>query len=238
MPAIGSIMTLAKEAGVDKKEAKAALVEHKDDYDAALASLKGTADDAGAVSTGAAESLSALSLAADEAENSVVSVVRMEVGDGETFPSYGDTLSVEYRGMLAEDGTEFDSSYAPSRAAHVPFTFRVGMGKVIRGWDEALPQISVGEKALIFVPACKAYGARGAPPKIPPNADLKFEVTLLKLTRQTSCLGGGQHGGVQRKTHEYAAVADQLLGRAPRTDLDLRTPDERQQMPLTSDMPA
>ena len=238
MPGMGAIMALAKEAGVDKKAAKAALMAHGDDYDAALASLKATAEPTTEASTGAAE-LEGLSLEDDaSAANTTVSVVRMEVGDGETFPGYGDTLAVEYRGMLAEDGTEFDSSYAPSRGAHMPFSFRIGMAKVIKGWDEAIMNMSLGERALIFVPAAKAYGTQGAGDKIPPNADLKFEVKLLKITRQTSCLGAGNHGGVQRQRHEYAQLADQLLGRAPREDLDLKLPDERQPMPLTRDMPA
>jgi len=229
-------MTLAKEAGIDKKAAKAALVEHNDDYDAALASVKADAPADPAVA--AEGDLSALSLENESsAMNTTVSVVRVEVGDGSTFPAYGDTLQVEYKGTL-EDGTEFDSSYLASRGAHVPFSFRIGMGKVIKGWDEAIMQMSLGEKAIIFVPASKAYGAQGAGDKVPPNSDLKFEVRLLKISRQTSCLGPGQHGGVQRKTHEYAELANQLLGRGPPSNLELRPPDERQQMPLTSEMPA
>lgn len=72
---------------------------------------------------------------------------------------------------------------------------------------------------------------------MPPHADLKFEVHLLKITRQTSCLGAGQHGGVQKQDHEYKELANQLLGRAPPTSVDHRLPDEREPMPLTSDMP-
>ena len=163
--------------------------------------------------------------------------MRKELGDGETYPAYGDTLFVEYTGTL-EDGAEFDSSFNPARGKHTPFTFRVGMGKVIRGWDEAFMKMSVGERALIFVPPAMGYGAAGAPPKVPPNATLKFDVTLLSITRQVSCVGGGSgHGGAQRKTHEYNAVAKQLLGQAPPAELDLKMPDEREPMPLTSEMP-
>jgi len=234
-PQLGTIMTLSKEAGVDKKTAKAALIEHSNDYDAALAQLtKDSKDSAG--ETGAEQT--ALSLEEEEQafHNTSVSVIRMEVGDGVTFPAYGDTLSMEYTGKL-EDGEVFDSTYAPARGEHVPFSFRIGMGKVIKGWDEGIMKMSLGEKALLIIPSAKAYGSRGHGP-IPPNADLKFEVRLLKITRQTSCLGAGKHGGVQRQTHEYANVAAQLLGQAPRTDLDLRPPDDRKLMPLTSDMPA
>ena len=106
----------------------------------------------------------------------------------------------------------------------------------VRGWEECVRKMSLGEKSLLMVPAGLAYGAAGNGP-VPPHADLKFECHLLKITPQTSCLGPGQHGGVQRKNHEYAELADQLLGRAPRQDLELRPPDERKLMPLTSDMP-
>lgn len=161
----------------------------------------------------------------------------IKVGDGVTFPAYGDTLSMEYTGMLADDGTTFDSSYAPSRGVHVPFSFRIGMGKVIEGWDEGIMKMSLGERAMLLIPANKAYGSAGHGP-VPPHADLKFEVKLLKITRQTSCLGPGEHGGVQRKKHEYADLANQLLGRVPpSTGLDMRLPDDREPMPLTSAMP-
>ena len=88
-------------------------------------------------------------------------------------------------------------------------------------------------------------GEAGAPDAgIPPFADLKFEVQLLEIRRQTSCLGAGRHGGVQKDAHEYSQLANQLLGRAPPpTDAGEAVPvvgnyDDRQQMPLTSDMPA
>ena len=122
-------MTLAKEAGVDKKAAKAALLEHNDDYDAALAKLR--ADAPGADEGGASSAAAALEELA-VSQNCHVSIVRKELGDGETYPAYGDTLFVEYTGTL-EDGAEFDSSFNPARGKHTPFTFRVGMGKVIRG---------------------------------------------------------------------------------------------------------
>lgn len=167
------------------------------------------------------------------AENTTVSVIRIEEGDRETFPGYGDTLRVHYKGMLADDGTVFDSSMD----RNVPFDFKFGKNEVIKGWDEAFSKISLGEKALLYIPAAKAYGAQGAPPKVPPNADLKFEVSLLKITRQTSCLGAGQHGGVQRQDHEYKQLANQLLGRAPPSDVVHNLPEDRQPMPLTSEMP-
>merc|ERR1719231_534043 len=138
---------------------------------------------------------------------------------------------MHYVGTL-EDGTVFDSSRQRGR----PFQFKIGHGKVIKGWDIGVMKMSLGEKAILFIGPDYAYGASGNGP-VPPNASLKFEVELLKIDRQTSCLGPGQHGGVQRQAHEYAQLADQLLGRAPRQDLDLKLPDEREPMPLTADMP-
>lgn len=170
-----------------------------------------------------------------------LTLTHIEVGDGKTYPSYGDTLRVHYTGKLQECGTVFDSSRTPGRT---PFDFKIGKKEVIPGWDEAIMKMSLGEVSLLMVPSSKAYGEAGAPDaNIPPFADLKFEVQLLEIRRQTSCLGAGRHGGVQKDAHEYSQLANQLLGRAPPpTDgegaVEHRLPDDRQLMPLTSDMPA
>lgn len=172
-------------------------------------------------------------------QNDKVSVIRIEEGDGKTFPAYGDTLSVHYVGKLQEDNAVFDSS----RARGVPFQFKFGKKEVIPGWDEGMKNMSLNETALLMIPAAKAYGQAGSGDgSVPPDADLKFEVTLLEIRRQTSCLGAGRHGGVQKDAHEYTELANQLLGRAPPPSseqevVEHRLPDERQPMPLTSDMP-
>ena len=242
MPAsFGAVKLLQQRMGdCPRGVAKKALEAHDLDEDAAAKFIAETTEyvDSNAVSVeekAAKKALAALGIEDDGAtggQNDTVSVVKIEEGDGSTFPAYGDTLHMHYTGTL-DDGIVFDSSYDRKQE----FVFRIGMGKVIKGWDEAIPKMSLGEKSLIFVPASKAYGVQGSPPTIPPMADLKFEVHLLKITRQTSCLGAGRHGGVQRDAHEYDKVAQQLLGRAPREDLELRPPDERKLMPLTSDMP-
>ena len=236
MPSFGAIKQLqARCPGVPRSTAKKALEEHEEDEDAAAKFISETTEfkDTKEPPKATGVDLSALSIEEGGA-NTTVSVLNIEVGDGETFPVYGDTLFVDYVGKLTSDGTVFDSSFSRGK----PFDFRIGMGKVIKGWDEAIMKMSVGEKAMIMVPACKAYGAAGSPPAVPPDADLTFEVTLVRIQRQTSCLGPGQHGGVQRKNHEYAQLADQLLGRAPQTGLEQRLPDEREPMPLTKDMPS
>lgn len=77
-------------------------------------------------------------------------------------------------------GVEFDSS--AGRAT--PLGFIVGAGRVIRGWDEGVIGMREGGRRLLLVPADKAYGAAGMPPKIPPNAALVFEVELVKIIQQ------------------------------------------------------
>lgn len=92
----------------------------------------------------------------------------------------GDVLHMHYRGTL-EDGTEFDSSYNRGE----PLTFTLGSGQVIRGWDQGLLAMCVGEKRKLVIPPDLAYGSRGAPPTIPGDATLTFEVELVKIDRKT-----------------------------------------------------
>lgn len=95
-------------------------------------------------------------------------------------PTEGQTAQVHYTGWLDEDGkpgTKFDSSVDRG----TPFEFPVGMGYVIRGWDEAVADMKTGEKRRIYLPSELGYGARGAGGAIPPNADLIFDVELLAI---------------------------------------------------------
>ncbi|MCA9789288.1 MAG: FKBP-type peptidyl-prolyl cis-trans isomerase [Cyanobacteria bacterium HKST-UBA05] len=96
------------------------------------------------------------------------------VGQGEEARP-GQRVSVHYRGTLLSDGSEFDSSLK----RHEPFSFNLGAGEVIQGWDEGVAGMRIGGKRVLYVPAGLAYGKRGAPPDIPPNAALRFEVQLL-----------------------------------------------------------
>ena len=76
------------------------------------------------------------------------------------------------------DGSIFDSSLR----RNLPFEFKIGEGRVIKGWEEALKILRVGEKASFIIPSDLAYGARGAGGVIPPNATLIFEIELLEIT--------------------------------------------------------
>jgi peptidylprolyl isomerase len=88
----------------------------------------------------------------------------------------GDTVSVHYTGTLKSNGKKFDSSVGGE-----PFEFKLGAGMVIKGWDEGVAGIKVGGKRKLIIPAALAYGKRGAGADIPPDADLVFEVELLKI---------------------------------------------------------
>ena len=96
-------------------------------------------------------------------------------GEGPT-PTVGARVTVNYEGKFI-DGMKFDSSYDRKE----PFTFTLGIGKVIKGWDEAILGMSKGEKRTLIVPHWLAYGDKSRPP-IPPRATLVFEVELVKFT--------------------------------------------------------
>jgi peptidyl-prolyl cis-trans isomerase A (cyclophilin A) len=137
-----------------------------------LALCSKSASDAATTDGGAATS-SASALLADGGMASEDLVV----GTG-AEAAKGDKVKVHYTGTLT-DGTEFDSSKKHDQ----PFDFRIGAGQVIRGWDQGVPGMKVGGKRKLTIPPTMAYGERGSPPVIPPNATLVFEIELLEVTK-------------------------------------------------------
>lgn len=142
-----------------------------------------------AVDTSADETINATKLIAmnsdSETENqaneevvttaSGLKYVDLVKGEGAT-PQKGQTVVVHYTGTL-KDGSKFDSS----RDRNSPFSFKIGVGQVIQGWDEGVGTMQVGGRRQLIIPPDLGYGSRGAGGVIPPNATLIFDVELLKI---------------------------------------------------------
>ena len=99
----------------------------------------------------------------------------IEEGEGDK-PKKGQKVKVHYTGKL-EDGTVFDSSVQRG----VPIEFTLGVGQVIKGWDEGIADMKVGEKRQLIIPPDLGYGARGYPPVIPPDSTLIFDTELVEI---------------------------------------------------------
>ena len=101
-------------------------------------------------------------------------IIDLKVGDGKAAET-GQSVRVHYTGTL-EDGTKFDSS----KDRNTPVNFNLGRGEVIKGWDQGVEGMKVGGSRKLVIPSHLAYGKRGVPGVIPPNATLVFEVELLE----------------------------------------------------------
>ncbi len=108
-------------------------------------------------------------------EQELVKIEILEAGTGD-LAEKGNTLVLHYRGAL-EDGTEFDSSYNRNE----PFSFVLGQGQVIQGWEQGVLGMREGEKRKLIIAPELGYGRTGAGNIIPPNATLIFEVELLEI---------------------------------------------------------
>jgi peptidylprolyl isomerase len=97
-------------------------------------------------------------------------------GKGEAAKA-GDTVTVQYVGVLYEGGAQFDASWDRGQ----PFQFQLGAGRVIPGWDEGVEGMKVGGRRKLIIPSDKAYGPQGQPPDIPPDATLVFVIDLQRV---------------------------------------------------------
>ena len=102
----------------------------------------------------------------------------IDVAAGDGLSKAGDTVWVHYTGTL-ENGTKFDSSVDRGE----PFSFVLGEGRVIKGWDEGVQGMKVGDKRKLIIPANLGYGAQGAGGQIPPNATMHFDIEMLGFKR-------------------------------------------------------
>jgi len=127
-------------------------------------------------STGVAQSMAKSTTLA-----SGLQIIDTAVGSGAS-PKSGETCVMHYTGWLyvnGQKGAKFDSSVDRGQ----PFEFPIGVGRVIKGWDEGVSTMKVGGKRTLIIPPDLGYGARGAGGVIPPNATLIFEVELLNVKR-------------------------------------------------------
>ena len=97
----------------------------------------------------------------------------------------GSTVDVQYVGVLYANGKEFDTSWKKT-SGNQPFTFTIGAGQVISGWDQGLVGMKEGGRRRLILPSDLAYGAQGSPPTIPADAALVFDVDLIKVKPPTA----------------------------------------------------
>lgn len=106
--------------------------------------------------------------------------IETQAGEGVT-PQRGQKVTVHYTGYLAEEGFKRGKKFDSSLDRNQPFSFIIGVGQVIKGWDEGVANMNVGTKSTLIIPPDLGYGARGAGNVIPANATLIFDVELLGI---------------------------------------------------------
>ena len=116
----------------------------------------------------------------------------IQAGSGAEKPGPADTVTVHYTGWTT-DGKQFDSSVGKD-----PFSFTIGQGQVIKGWDEGVPGMRVGGKRKLTIPWQLAYGENGSGEKIPPKAALKFDIELLEIEGAAGGTDAGAAGAKKK----------------------------------------
>ncbi|NML66656.1 hypothetical protein HHL22_15725 [Hymenobacter sp. RP-2-7] len=137
-----------------------------------------------------------LTAAKKSATGSGVYILTTQPGTGPDAKP-GQLVTVKYRGTLL-DGKEFDSS--AKHPGQPDFSFAVGRGQVIPGWDDALTQLSKGAKATILVPSSLAYGKAGSPPAIPANSPLRFDIEVVDIKDAPKMPAGAMNPAAQAPT--------------------------------------
>lgn len=171
---IGSIGVLAEPGGASRPAIAKCVKETYGEVSATLIkkALATGAKNGKLVQTGQRFSLPGVHIAPREGTTVKKTVLKEGSGDAAVR---GDDVVVRYVGTLASDGSKFDSA--------ANFNFTLGAGDVIKGWDSGVLGMRVGEKARLEVPPSLGYGKKGAPPEIPPDATLLFDITLNKIIR-------------------------------------------------------
>ncbi|KRX02096.1 hypothetical protein PPERSA_03158 [Pseudocohnilembus persalinus] len=125
--------------------------------------------------------VSAFAYNGDEEFTKKYQVVVNNQGTYQEYPQKGDQVTVHYTGKLL-DGSKFDSSVDRNS----PFKFQVGVGRVIKCWDEVIQKLTLQDSVTVICPSDTAYGSRGAGGLIPPNSDLQFEIQMISFGNHKS----------------------------------------------------
>ena len=138
-----------------------------------------------------------------EKDGGVFKTIITEGSAEDGSPMNNDEVFVHYTGKLL-DGTVFDSSVERNE----PFSFKLGMGAVIKGWDVGVATMKKGEKCILTCRPGYAYGEKGSGPKIPPNSTLRFDVELLSWKGEDISKDGGVMKSIVTEGKEYSRPSD------------------------------